>query len=97
MLKARGTHRETGRPLVILGLTHDNIARMMANDPVLVDTTELGLKDGPWICIYAGAEDEAGLAVKLAGAGVRVPPEMTTYISKPGEERQWDLSRGDEG
>lgn len=76
MLKARGTHRESGRPLVIIGLTHDNIARMMASEPVLVDTADLGLADGPWVCIFAGAEDEAGLALRLAGSGVRIPPEM---------------------
>jgi hypothetical protein len=88
VLKARGTHND-GRPLVMLGLTHDNLARLVAREPIVVDTADVGIDDGPWICLFAGAEDEAGLAMLLANSGMRVPPEVTTYISKPGEEKVW--------
>lgn len=88
MLKARGKHKD-GRPLVMLGLSDDNLAALRSREPILVDTAELGIENGLWICIFAGAADEAGLALLLANSGVRVPAELINHTPRPGEERRF--------
>lgn len=87
MLKFKGQMR--GRPLIGLGLTDENLARLRSDEPMIVDTQELGLEGGPYIVVFAGAEDEAGLAQYLADAGFKIPAEMTTYTARPGEEKVW--------
>jgi hypothetical protein len=45
MLKASG-RTESGRPLLVLGLTGENMARLMAGEPILIHAHTLG-KDFP--------------------------------------------------
>jgi hypothetical protein len=74
MLKAIG-----GRPgdyIVVLGLSHRNLERLKADQPVLVDLATLGLP-GIRVVIFTGPTEEqmeATLAPLLAGAE-RIGPE----------------------
>lgn len=42
MIKAQGRTGD-GRPLVVIGLSGENVTRLMANEPILFDLAELGL------------------------------------------------------
>lgn len=41
MIKAAG-RTATGKPLLILGLSGENMTRLMAGEPILIDTDQLG-------------------------------------------------------
>lgn len=55
MIKAAGTH--DGRPLIILGLSHENLARLVADEPILFDATTLGF-DGNVLIVAGKTEDD---------------------------------------
>lgn len=61
MIKATGTHRD-GRPVLVIGLSAENVRRLQAGNPILFDARELGLDH--WVTIIAG-ETEAALARDL--------------------------------
>jgi len=71
VIKARGSL--DGRDMVLLGLTHENVARLFADEPLHVATSApgpdgLGLTGGPDIVIVVGADEDAILeAMRAAG------------------------------
>jgi hypothetical protein len=73
MIKARGTTKD-GRDLVILGLSHENVARLFADEPILVRTAEpgptgVGLEGGPDVAVIVG-KDEGAIVAKLRSYGL---------------------------
>lgn len=44
MIKAAGTTGD-GRPLLVIGLSGENMTRLMANEPILFDAADLGLPE----------------------------------------------------
>lgn len=76
MIKARG--QRGGRDMVLLGLTNENVARLFADEPIVVSTAMpapqgVGLVNGPDIVIVAGAdEDSIVAAVRAAGVAADV-------------------------
>lgn len=64
MIKATGRHSD-GRPLLVLGLSRVNCQRLLDDQPIIVNTSEVDLEWG-WILLYAG-ETEAAMRDELAG------------------------------
>lgn len=56
MLKARAQHRD-GRPLLVLGLSDENLRRLQDDLPILFDAAELGV-DAHIAIIAGGTEQE---------------------------------------
>lgn len=62
MIKAAGVH--DGVPLLVLGFTGENMTRLMAGDPAIVDTTDAQLRSGPFelpvlrVLIVGGRTDQ---------------------------------------
>lgn len=66
MIKAAGKMKD-GRPLLLLGLSYDNLSRLMTDQPVKVDTAELKASEpdnlpSMVVVIFAGKTEEAMLA-----------------------------------
>lgn len=57
MIKATGRTR-SGEPVLILGLSGENMARLMADEPILVDTGELEGLPALRIAIVGGRTEE---------------------------------------
>lgn len=73
MIKARGVGHN-GQDFILLGLSHENVARLFADEPFVVRTaqpppTGVGLTDGPDIILIAGSDEEA-ITAKLRAAGL---------------------------
>lgn len=72
MIKARGLSND-GTPMILLGLSHENVARLCADQPILVCTAlpppaGLSMTDGPDIILVVGS-DERAIVAKLREAG----------------------------
>lgn len=63
MIKAL-LRESTGVPVVVLGLSGENMARLMADEPIVVQVAELGLK--PMKILIVGGRTEEAIAAKLA-------------------------------
>lgn len=70
MLKASGRAGD-GRPLVILGLSGENMTRLMADEPIEFDLVDLGLP--PTQVVIVGGRTEDDIAEQLRGRGL-LPP-----------------------
>lgn len=57
MIKAAATDKETGDPVIILGLSAENIRRLQDDQPIRVDLSEMGLTGQ--VVIFAGETEEA--------------------------------------
>lgn len=76
MIRAQAETKD-GRRLVILGLSGENITRLMAKEPIVVDLAELGVPGGAVVSIIA-ARTEADILKDLApfiGASTRITEE----------------------
>lgn len=80
MIKARGTHRD-GQPVVILGLTDQNLERMRAGQPIAFHGgADLGLECH--VMIMWGPSEPA-IARELGIYGVKVPQSGETQRFDP--------------
>lgn len=70
MIKAAGT-TATGAPLVILGLSGENMTRLMANEPIMFDLAELGLPRT--VVTIVGGRTEDDIRDRLVNAGLLDP------------------------
>jgi hypothetical protein len=73
VIKARGRTND-GRDLVLLGLSHENVARLFADEPIVVPTSApgprgIGLDGGPVVVIVAGSDEDA-IVESLRAAGL---------------------------
>jgi hypothetical protein len=67
MIKARGTY--AGAPLILLGLSYENVARLFADEPIVVRTSRpapdgIGLDGGP---VIGPTEDAIMTSMRQAG------------------------------
>lgn len=79
MLKMHaGGETEDGKPfsLIILGLSHMNLARLKEGKPIDIDGTEVGLPAGFRILIFSG-ETEQKMAHEL---GSLIGPDTKVHI-----------------
>lgn len=79
MIKARSSD-EAGQPIVILGITGENVARMAAGEPVLVNMTELGLPPMKVILMYGKTERHITAELELHGL---LPPGTASDMAEP--------------
>lgn len=70
MIKGRG-ETKTGEPLLLIGLSHENLSRLVADEPILFDTGPLGLPPMK-VAIMAG-KTEAEIARHFKTAQVIGP------------------------
>lgn len=68
MIKARG--EVGGRPMLLLGLSGENVTRLMAGEPILFDGTPYGFDGNIVIC---GGRTEADIVAELAKHGLPTP------------------------
>ena len=73
MIKAVGVDKD-GQPLLLLGLSGENITRLMADEPIAFGTAELGLP--PMTVVILLGRTEADIIEQLRTAGVRAPIEV---------------------
>lgn len=57
MIKAAGRTGD-GRPLALLGLTGENVTRLVADEPLVVELAQLGLPDVQVVVVYGKTEDD---------------------------------------
>lgn len=55
MIKAAGQHN--GRPLLVIGLSGENMTRLMAGEPILFDAGALGLPEMSVLVVGGRTED----------------------------------------
>jgi hypothetical protein len=67
---------EGGKRLLLLGLTRENVDRLMTGMPVLVDGQELGLGDFK-VGIHYGVDQEALIAEIENNMGIKLPAMPT--------------------
>lgn len=70
MLKASGQTGD-GRPLVVLGLSEENVSRLVAQKPVRLDLADVGLSPTEVVIVYG--QTEADIEKKLAESGLLGP------------------------
>lgn len=73
MIKAAGTRG--GKPMLILGLSGENMTRLMAGEPIMLDTAALGLPE--MNVVIVGGRTEDAITADLRAHGL-LPPEVTT-------------------
>jgi len=71
-----------GTPFVILGLTGENVTRLMADEPILFDLAELGM--APCVVTIVGGRTQADIVAQLEQNGLVPPGAM-----KPIDERAY--------
>jgi hypothetical protein len=79
MLKMHaGGTKDDGKPfhLVILGLSHMNLARLKEGKPIDIDATDVGLPEGTRIMIFSG-ETEQSMARELQAL---IGPDTKVHI-----------------
>lgn len=84
MIRAASTTND-GRPLVLLGLTPQNLQRLQEGEPILVDAAELGL-DGR-ICITFGPS-ERRIAEALRALGIDLPGGWEDAVREAEQEHR---------
>jgi hypothetical protein len=67
MIKASGRHPD-GKPIALIGLSGENITRLMANEPIRFNLSQIGLAD-IHVMIVAGPT-ETDILHTLADAGL---------------------------
>lgn len=82
MLKAVGTTGD-GRPLLLLGLSGENVTRLAAGEPIVFDLAEVGMAACQVVICYG--RDEADLVRQLVLDGL-LDPALYGYpgIGGPG-------------
>jgi hypothetical protein len=63
VIKATAYDGRTPEPIVILGLSGENMTRLMADEPILIDLADLGLPAQRVVLV--GGRTEADIAEKL--------------------------------
>lgn len=54
----------SGRPLVVLGLSGENVTRLMADEPILIDLADLGLPPQKIAIVGGRTEDDIAADLK---------------------------------
>lgn len=78
MIKATGKTGD-GKPLVLLGLSGENVTRLMADEPITFNLAEMGLPALQVVII--GGRTQAEIVAQLEQYGL-VPPGVITPIDE---------------
>ena len=68
MIKAT-LHSADGSVTALIGLSGENMARLMSDEPILFDLADLGLS--PQKIVIIGGKDEQAIADQLVASGLR--------------------------
>lgn len=79
MIKARGQAGD-GRPVIFLGLSGENMTRLMADEPIRVDLADLG--GPPCVVVIVGGRTVGAIVEKFAAHGL-IPPGTTYRLETP--------------
>lgn len=88
MLKIRMTTGD-GKPLVLLGLTRQNIERLQAREPIVFELAEVGLEGHLGLLAGEDQEDivrqlvDAGLVPRAAAERLRTPEPGEKFRLRP--------------
>lgn len=74
-----------GRKTILLGLTGENITRMMAKEPALIDLNEFGVEGQLVLCAGTTSRD---ILVDLVQAGI-VEQRILDEYQEPAPGREW--------
>lgn len=66
MIKAVG--KADGKPMLLLGLSGENMTRLMADEPIKFDLAELGLP--AMVVVIIGGRTESAIMAQLHAAGL---------------------------
>ncbi len=69
MIKARSNHPTRG-PLLLFGLSAENIKRLQSGQPIKINLTEMGMQ-GEVLIMYG--QTEAAIVEELRQAGIELP------------------------
>lgn len=72
MIRALATGKD-GRPLMLLGITEQNIARMQKGEPIVFDASAVGFEGT--IVIMAGGTEQS-IADRLTSSGIAIPGDV---------------------
>jgi hypothetical protein len=64
----KATGRMDGKPLVLIGLSGENMARLMADEPIRFNLADLGMP--PTVVLIVGGRTEDDIANRLRAAGL---------------------------
>jgi hypothetical protein len=78
-----GDGTKTGKRLLLLGLTPENVGRLRAGQPILVDADKLGLPDLRIALCYGESINDIANDVRIQ-LGVDLP-----YIPEPESGEEW--------
>ena len=73
MIRARADDQD-GRPLILLGLSRENVRRLMADQPIKVTGESVGRPDVGSILIFFGETEEV-MYERLKAAGMLPSPD----------------------
>lgn len=83
MIKARGETAE-GTPLLLIGLSGENVTRLAAGEPIVFDTSEIGLPPMQVIVMYGRTEQEIATLLGVVNPSAPEPDRTDFY---PGQGR----------
>lgn len=70
----KGIGKADGRPLLLLGLSGENMTRLMADEPIRFDLAELGLPS--MVVLIVGGRTEDAITDKLYEVGLLEPRKL---------------------
>lgn len=80
MIKATGATGD-GRPMVWLGLSGENMTRLMADEPMVVELADLGLASRV-VVVLVGGRTEREIVAQFETQGL-VPPGSAAAMPEP--------------
>lgn len=82
MLKAGGRTAD-GTPLAFMGLSGENITRLVAGEPIKVNLAEWGLPSCEVVVLYGRTDLDIAAAMQKAwGGGMRVEPAVAEALKQ---------------
>lgn len=65
MITGKGTH--DGKPMLLMGLSGENVTRLMAGDPIVLDGAKVGFDNLTVVVIGGRTENEMAAALTVHG------------------------------
>ena|SRR5260370_963673 len=81
MLKFSGNNRQTGKPVLGIGLTRENCEDLLLGNPIKIDLGDGDRLPVLSLVIFAGETDEDMTKAMLDGDAIR--PEQVKYMASP--------------
>lgn len=75
MIKGLGSRH--GKPVLIIGLSGENLTRLMAREPILMDAADLGLPPLQILIVAGRTEEDIAADLGQARLYVKTPPSTS--------------------